>query len=131
MGKSATEILDEVKAVLGEREGNYDHPAPNFQRIADYWNVLLDEKLNDNLTASDVALMMILMKVAREQFKHVDDNFMDIIGYGVCGLRIAEHEAQVAKNLAQVDKFLERLRERADGLAALLKGEGDEQQTTN
>ncbi len=33
---------------------------------------------------------MILMKVAREQYKHHPDNYMDIIGYGVCGLRVAE-----------------------------------------
>lgn len=92
MAKTAVEILDHMKDVLGAREGNYDHPAPNFQRIANYWNVLLVNKLAIALTASDVANMMILMKVAREQFRHGEDNLLDIIGYAVCGLRINEDE---------------------------------------
>jgi hypothetical protein len=88
--RSAAAILDTVKAVLEGREKNYDNPKPNFDRIAAYWNTLLEAKLTAPLTASDVALMMILMKVAREQYKHTDDNLLDAIGYAVCGLRIAE-----------------------------------------
>jgi hypothetical protein len=88
----AAEILDGVKAVLTEREGNYDSPTPNFARIAAYWSVRLQEKLQPGevITPGDVADLMILMKVAREQYKHHPDNYMDIIGYGVCGLRVAE-----------------------------------------
>ena len=86
---SAAEILDGVKEVLSEREKNYDNPKPNFDRIAAYWNIFLEGKLTTPLTALDVAMLMILMKVAREQFSHKDDNLYDTIGYAVCGIRIA------------------------------------------
>ncbi len=93
--KTAGEILDAVKAVLEGREKNYDNPKDNFDRIAAYWTVRLGEKLQPGqaVTAQDVSDLMILMKVAREQFRHTEDNYLDIIGYGVCGLRVAEQVA--------------------------------------
>lgn len=86
------QILDKVKDILHRREGNYDDPALNFARIAAYWTIRLRAKLRpgEAITANDVADMAILMKVAREQFKHGDDNYLDIIGYAVCGQRLAD-----------------------------------------
>jgi len=89
--KTAQEILDSVGEVLGAREKNYDNPRPNFQRIADYWTTYLGIPI----LPEQVAIMMILMKVAREQFKHTEDNLTDAIGYAVCALRIAEDENDI------------------------------------
>lgn len=92
-------ILDVINSTLSERENNYDHPKPNFERIAGYWNTFLKDKLAQPITASDVAMLMVLMKVAREQHKHTQDNLVDMVGYTLCAERIIDFEAeqQVAK----------------------------------
>lgn len=78
-------ILDEVKSILYERQGTYDKPENNFQRIADLWNAYIKSRPEKNdLTPQDVALMMVLMKVAREVYQHKHDNISDGIGYFVC-----------------------------------------------
>src|SRR5215510_6678198 len=86
--KSAYQILDDVKQVLDERERNYDHPRRNFQRIANYWNALLEEKLTEPITPEEIALMMALFKIAREQHQHKDDNLVDAIGYTAIAARL-------------------------------------------
>ncbi len=93
--KTAIEILDNVKKILEERERNYDNPKPNFERIANYFNAYLGERLTTPITPTDVAMLMIGMKLAREQFKHNDDNLLDVIGYAVCALRMVEDEKEI------------------------------------
>lgn len=78
-------ILDEVKTILYERQGTYDKPENNFKRIADLWNAYLDNKPEKGqLTPQDVAMLMVLMKIAREVYQHKHDNLADLIGYAVC-----------------------------------------------
>ena len=71
-----------AKIVKGDRQKNYGTPEDNFGRIADLWGTFL----NKNITASDVAAMMILMKVARIMHdpSHMD-SWVDIAGYAACG----------------------------------------------
>ena len=71
------------KLVNGDRQKAYDHPKKNFQRIADLWSAYLKGREGD-LRPEDVAQMLILLKVAREMFKHKDDNVVDGIGYFLC-----------------------------------------------
>ena len=49
------------KCVCGQREQDYGSPENNFQTIADFWSVYKGVKFS----ASDVAMMMALLKVAR------------------------------------------------------------------
>lgn len=88
--RTAAQILDEVKAVLEEREANYDDPARNFKRIADIWTIQLEGVLGEGqrVTPEKVAELMIGMKLAREMHQHKRDNYDDIIGYAVCGSRM-------------------------------------------
>lgn len=88
------EVLDQVKQVLDEREKNYDSPRENFTRIAGYWNILLEGKLTRPITPEEVALMMVLMKVAREQHQHKEDNLVDLIGYAAIATRLTQEEAR-------------------------------------
>lgn len=93
-------ILEEVKKILGgDRKSDYGEANASFKRIADYWNAYLCHKRDivDNsareeelpyeflsgayLTNRDVAMLMILFKIAREENKHKHDNLADIIGY--------------------------------------------------
>ena len=57
----------------------------NHAEIAEYWNIFLDKKLQPmaNITADDVALMMILLKISRNnQGRKINmDNFVDMAGY--------------------------------------------------
>ena len=93
-------ILEEVKKILGgDRRSDYGEANASFKRIADYWNAYLchkrdkiDKSAHEEdlpyeflrgayLTGHDVAMLMILFKIAREENKHKHDNLADIIGY--------------------------------------------------
>lgn len=95
-------ILEEVEKILsGDRRSDYGEASASFKRIADYWNAYLchkrdkiDEAAHEEdlpyeflrgeyLTDYDVAMLMILFKIAREENKHKRDNITDIIGYTV------------------------------------------------
>jgi len=79
-----TDILDEVKSILYDRQGTYDKPENNFTRIASLWDAYINAKVDKKITPQDVAMMMILMKIAREVYEHKRDNTLDILGYTVC-----------------------------------------------
>lgn len=77
-------ILDKAKQITsGERQKNYGHPKENFKRIAEMWNVYLDNRTNcwSSISVEDVAWMMVLLKIARDQNKPTYDNLLDSIGY--------------------------------------------------
>lgn len=82
------ELLEEAaKITNGERQEHYGTPENNFARIAALWNDYLG--IQDPfvaLSASDVAAMMILLKIARTRSdpKHLD-SWVDIAGYASCG----------------------------------------------
>lgn len=79
-------ILDEAKDITGgDRMKAYGNPKRNFEDIANLWNAYLVNKgklaWESELEAKDVALMMVLLKVAREQKNHKKDNLTDGAGY--------------------------------------------------
>lgn len=80
------EILKEASELLtGEREQQYGHPSVNLQRIADYWNVYLDQNADANgdyhISPRMVAEMMILLKLARAAEGYKWDTYVDVAGY--------------------------------------------------
>jgi hypothetical protein len=78
-------VLEEAaKCVTGPRRRDYGTPDENFGRIAEHWNTHLKDKLSKPITTSDVAMMMILLKVAREANSPKRDNYVDIAGYAQC-----------------------------------------------
>ena len=82
-------ILDEAKQITEERQSNYDVPENNFSRIAEEWNLYFKHKnMSIEITAEDVAIMMIKMKIVREIFKPGKDNLVDLCGYAHCLARI-------------------------------------------
>lgn len=74
-----TEYLDvAAHTITKDREEEYGRPEVSFNRIADLWSAYLRTRLD----AKDVALMMILLKVARaKNGAHRDDTYVDIAGY--------------------------------------------------
>lgn len=69
--------------VLGARRYDYGHPLDNFMRIAGLFNAYLSHKLEEPLDVRDVAMLMILVKMGREQNAPKKDNRIDIIGYAL------------------------------------------------
>ena len=74
-----------AETVCGSREQAHGNPHGTFERIAKAWSAYL----NVELTAADVAVMMILFKTARLRGnpKH-EDSWVDIAGYAACGAEI-------------------------------------------
>lgn len=78
------EILDEAKNITsnGRKAGEYGKPKGSFQTIARFWSGYLDREIKP----ADVAVMMILLKVARiKSGASKKDNWVDIAGYAACG----------------------------------------------
>lgn len=75
---TATEVLSTAKDLISsDRREAYGPVKESFERIAAYWSMYLRE----DVTAHDVAMMMVLFKVARESNSHKTDNLVDIAGY--------------------------------------------------
>ena len=81
------DILDKAKTIINdERQGTYGNAEDNFASIAAFWSTYL----NTPIDSTDVANMMILMKVARNSSGvYKDDNYIDICGYAALGGEIA------------------------------------------
>lgn len=72
--------------IRGQREKDYGDKLTNFTHIARSWNALLSKRIPGiNLTAEDVAAMMIVMKLCRLQHSpdHAD-SILDVAGYAGC-----------------------------------------------
>ena len=94
-------VLPEAqKLVHGDRQAYYGHPLDNFTITAGLWEVYLKGRHPGPLLPEDVAIMKILMKVAREMHKHNRDNPRDIAGYGD-NLEMIHHERNRRGNATQ------------------------------
>lgn len=83
-------ILDTAKTIInGERAGTYGNAEDGFASIGALWSTYLKTEI----TPTDVANMMILMKVARNlSGVYKEDNWIDICGYAALGGEIQEKE---------------------------------------
>lgn len=94
LGDISPNILEEANQVVGpqDRGADYGHPLDNFEMEAKFMNVWLEYrkqrgmlfKENLVLTAKDMAIHKIFMKIAREANRHKRDNSVDIAGYAWC-----------------------------------------------
>lgn len=75
-------LLHAHDIINGQRQQQYGNPEDSFSEIAVLWNWWLGCRLNVPLTAQDVAMMMCLMKQAREKNgAGKTDNIADACGY--------------------------------------------------
>lgn len=71
-------ILKEADELTsGDRARAYGPAKENFRKIAMLWGAYKGA----HFTEKDVAMMMILVKMARNSFKEKRDNLVDIAGY--------------------------------------------------
>ena len=86
MSMTKEEILKKANDLItGDRNETHGDAFQNHAEIAEFWNIFLDKKLQPmaSITAEDVALMMVLMKISRNNQgkKNNLDNFIDMCGY--------------------------------------------------
>ena len=75
-------ILDDAKAVVASRGNDYGHVEENWERTAKILNGILEAKLKSPLSAADVGMMMIGVKMARlSNAPEHRDTQIDIAGY--------------------------------------------------
>jgi hypothetical protein len=91
------EVLDKAKqCVCSERNEQYGEPEDNFAVIASLWETYIKarcvgEGVQVDITARDVAIMMVLFKVGRAatSIDANDDTLVDIAGYAACAAGMA------------------------------------------
>ena len=88
-----------AKLVSSDRREEYGHPLDNFDRAAKIWEAILGIEI----TAEQVALCMVGMKIAREAHKTKPDTVIDGIGYFLTLAAIAEERVIRAKEKTESD----------------------------
>lgn len=71
-------LNDAMNVICNDRQDQYGNAEDSFFEIAKLWT----SYLNATVTSFDVAMMMILLKIARcESNPYHNDNYVDICGY--------------------------------------------------
>mgnify|MGYP000989356452 CR=1 FL=1 len=82
-------ILEEAMAILdGDRESDYGDPVANFNRIADIASSISRTKISPE----QCVVVMMAVKLSREQYKHKRDNLVDLVAYAEILNRIREQK---------------------------------------
>mgnify|MGYP000013573375 FL=1 len=113
------DIIDNAKTIInGERQGTYGNAEDNFAGIAAFWSTYL----NTPIDSTDVANMMILMKVARNSSGvYKDDNYIDICGYAALGGEIASRPSKNEVTYASIMNAIKQVGEEIDEYIASVK----------
>ena len=80
--------------VSRERQDSYGHPLDDFTRQGRMWEAILGIPV----TAEQVALCMIAVKMSRQSHRMKLDNVVDGIGYWMTLLMISEERAERERN---------------------------------
>ena len=82
-------LTEALEIVSRDRNLDYGEPERNFTAIAELWTTYL----NHPIEAHDVAVALLLVKVARiRQSPSKADHWIDIAGYAACGGEVAHTE---------------------------------------
>lgn len=88
-------LQEALNAVYKDRMNQYGNPEDNFKIIASFWTTYLKSNCiikDTEISEEDVAMMMVLLKIARETNQHKRVNLVDIAGYVECADRIHNRE---------------------------------------
>ena len=71
-------ILEEaLRITSSDRRSAYGHPRNDFERTAKISSILLGKELS----AKEIVLILIAMKLSRHAFKYKRDTILDVAGY--------------------------------------------------
>ena len=81
-------LREACEIVNGARNQTYGNVEDNFERIATLWSTYIGTEV----TAIDVAMMMVLLKTARVGTGGAShyDNYVDVAGYAACAYEITK-----------------------------------------
>ena len=77
-----------VKILMGPRQRDYGDKKTNHENIAKLWGAFLDREIS----AHDVAICMMLVKIARIKHRPTDDCYIDMAGYAAIAGEIQDIE---------------------------------------
>lgn len=81
------DYLEQAKELInGSRAKDYGSALENHKRIAALWSVYVSK----TFTPIDVAMMMLLVKIARTMESHKSDSFVDMCGYAALAGEMAK-----------------------------------------
>ena len=66
-----------AKDIVEQRAEHYGDPKPNMERTAALWSAYI----GTDISAHDVAVCMMLVKISRAKVSAHADNYIDIRGY--------------------------------------------------
>lgn len=100
-GSHESILVEAERLTNGPRRKAYGHPIDNFSRTARIWSGILGK----DVSAEEVGLCMVGVKLAREVNGHTRDNLVDLAGY-------ANTLAMIATKREE-DRKVEGMKERA------------------
>jgi hypothetical protein len=97
-------VLQQAEELInGQRAEDYGSAAVNFTQIAAFWNATLGLKLREKVTAQDVALCMMGVKMARlAKTPYHEDSIVDVAGYAGCLAKVNAGLAKTAQEALAV-----------------------------
>jgi hypothetical protein len=99
-----SDVLEKAIAMVdGDRQEAYGSPEDSFGTISKLWTAYFEG--NVYFAAYDVAMMMILLKVARDMYNPKEDNYIDIAGYAACADRIVKAEKEDDEKMQGMDSI--------------------------
>ena len=85
-----TILSDAERVICSDRQDQYGNAEDSFDLISEYWNLYLKDLSKVGIDSYDVAMMMILLKIARSQANpNHADNYIDICGYAALAAELA------------------------------------------
>ena len=86
-------LREAARIVCGDRNAQYGEPEDSFRAIAEFWETYVRERCVSKgakvvIQAEDVAMMMVLLKVARTFCATKADTYIDIAGYAACAAEV-------------------------------------------
>tara|TARA_R100000544_G_scaffold35789_1_gene23387 strand:+ start:908 stop:1180 length:273 start_codon:yes stop_codon:yes gene_type:complete len=79
-----------IKVIRGPRERDYGNKKTNHENIAKLWSSFLDHEIS----AHDVSICMMLVKVARLKHRKTEDCYIDMAGYAAIAGEIQDTETE-------------------------------------
>ena len=91
--RKTKEILEEtINIVTGQRQEDYGDKVVNHRNIADLWSSYLNKKISPH----DVAICMLLVKVARLKNRKTKDCYVDMAGYAAIAGEINDTDTSIS-----------------------------------